>query len=106
MNFAAGMVQAKSARAKGSAPIGSREVSFERSSTGGERQGKQKSRTVVELAFGANGAGVRQHDVLGDRQTEAGTAGLARACLVYAVEAFKKPRQVFGGDARTEVANI
>jgi hypothetical protein len=32
----------------------------------GQRQGKQKSRTVIQFALGTDGAGMCQHNVLGD----------------------------------------
>ena len=60
---------------------------------------------MVEFAFGADGAAVGQHDVFGDGQAEASTAGFAGAGFVDAIEAFEQSRQVLGGDAGAEILN-
>ena len=61
---------------------------------------------MVEFAFGADGAAVGEHDVLGDGEAEAGAAGFAGTRFVDAIEAFEKARQMFGGDAGAEILHI
>ena len=61
---------------------------------------------MVELAFGAYCASMGEHDVFGDCQSQAGAAGFAGASLVDPVEALEQSRQVFGGDAGSEVLHI
>jgi hypothetical protein len=46
---------------------------------------------------------VGEHDVFGDRETQAGAPGFAGASFVHAIEAFEQPREVFGSDAGAEV---
>ena len=47
-----------------------------------------------------------QHDVFGDRQSQPGSSGFARARLVHPVEALEQARQVLGGNAGTEILHI
>ena len=61
---------------------------------------------MVEFAFGADGAAVGERDVFGDGQSEAGAAGFTGTGFVDAVEAFEQARQVFGGDAGSEILNV
>ncbi len=56
-----------------------------------------------QFAFGADGAAVGQHDVLGDGEAEAGASGFAGAGFVDAIEAFEQAREVLGGDAGAEI---
>jgi hypothetical protein len=44
------------------------------------------------------------HDVLDDRQTQPGAAGIARAAAVHAVKAFGDARQVLFGDTGIGIA--
>ncbi len=61
---------------------------------------------MVQLAFRGDDAAVSQDNVLGDRQAEASASAIARAGFVHPVEALEKPRQMFTGDARTEVPHV
>ncbi len=61
---------------------------------------------MAEFAFGADGAAVGEHDVLGDGEAEAGAAGFAGAGFVDAVEAFEEARQMLGGDAGAEILHV
>ena len=45
-----------------------------------------------EFAFGADGAAVGEHDVLGDGKAEASASGLAGTGLVDAIKALKETR--------------
>ena len=56
-----------------------------------------------EFAFGADGAAVGEHDVLGDGEAEAGASGFAGAGFVDAIEAFEQAREMLGGDAGAEI---
>ncbi len=56
-----------------------------------------------EFAFGADGAAVGQHDVLGNGKAEAGAPGLAGAGFVDAIEALEQAREVLRGNASAEV---
>ena len=47
-----------------------------------------------------------EHDMLGNRKSEAGSARFAGARLVNAVKALEQAWQVFGGNARAEVLHI
>src|SRR3546814_4164486 len=60
---------------------------------------------LADLALDLQPRLVQLHDVLDDRQAQAGAAGLARAAGGHAVEAFGDPRQVRGGDAVAAVAH-
>ena len=70
------------------------------------RQRERESAAVVEFAFGADGATVGAHDVLGDGKAEAGAPGFARARFVDAVETLEEARQVLGGNTGAVVANV
>src|SRR5579859_1242970 len=72
----------------------------------GSREGEQEGAAVVEVTFGADGAGVGAHDVLGDGQAEAGAAGFAGAGFIDAVKAFEEAGQMLGGDSGAEVTHI
>src|SRR5215469_3121971 len=69
-------------------------------------QGEVERRAVVQLAFGINRSAVGAHDMLSDRQPEAGPARFARARLVHAVEALKQPWQMLAGDSGTKIADV
>ncbi len=56
-----------------------------------------------QVAFGADGAAVGEHDVLGDGEAEAGASGFAGAGFVDAIEAFEEAGKMFRGDAGAEV---
>jgi hypothetical protein len=43
--------------------------------------------------------------MLYDCQTQSGTAAFARTRFIHTVKALEDPRQMFGSDARTEVAH-
>ena len=58
-----------------------------------------------QFAFGADGAAVGEHDVLGDGETEASASGFAGAGFVDAVEAFEQAGEMLGGDAGAEVSD-
>src|SRR5579863_5984385 len=72
----------------------------------GDWKGEQEGAAVDEFAFGADGAAVGEHDVLGDGQAEASATGLSGAGLVHAVKPFKQSRQVLGGNAGAEILNV
>src|SRR5579864_4812057 len=72
----------------------------------GSGQSEQEGAAVVEVAFGADGAGVGAHDVFGDGQAEAGAAGFAGAGFIDAVEAFEEAGQMLGGDSSAEIAHV
>src|SRR5579864_9384920 len=61
---------------------------------------------MVELTFGANGAGMSEHDVFGDGKAKASASRFAGAGLIDAVEALEQARQMFGSDARTKVPHV
>ena len=69
----------------------------------GGGEGEEEGGAVSQFAFGADGAAVGEHDVLGDGETEAGASRLAGTSFVDAIETFKQARKVFGGDAGAEV---
>ena len=46
------------------------------------------------------------HDVLGDRQTQAGAARFAGSGLIHAIETLEQSRQMLGRDARTEISYV
>src|SRR5438477_840551 len=46
------------------------------------------------------------HDVLGNRETQSGSAGLARAGLVDSIKALKQSRQMLRRNALPKVLNI
>jgi hypothetical protein len=71
----------------------------------GGGEGEEEDGAVGQFAFGADGAAVGEHDVFGDGEAEAGASGFAGAGFVDAVEAFEEAREVFGGDAGSEVLN-
>src|ERR1700730_7088414 len=83
-----------------------RPVRGARSAPLGSWEGEQESAAVVEFAFGADGATVGEHDVLGDSEAEAGAAGFARSRFVDAIEALEKTRQMLGGDARAGILHL
>ena len=56
-----------------------------------------------ELALGADGAAVGEHDVLGDGKAETGTSGFARAGFIDAIKAFEQAREMLRGDAGAEI---
>src|SRR5260221_9625393 len=72
----------------------------------GGGQSEEKGGAVAKIAFGADGAAVGQHDVLGDGEAEAGAAGFAGAGFVDAIETFEEARQVLGGDTGAKILNI
>src|ERR1700721_2553193 len=61
---------------------------------------------MVELAIGANGATVREHDMLGDREPQPSSSRFAGASLVHAVEALKQARQMLERNTRAEIAHV
>src|ERR1035438_2630092 len=76
------------------------------SSSSGGGEGEEESAAVVEFAFGADGAAVGEHDVLGDGEAESGAAGFAGAGLVDAVKALEEARKMLGRNAGAEILNI
>ena len=60
---------------------------------------------MVQFTFRANGSAVREHDVLGDGQTQARPSRFAGAGLLNAVKTLEQPRHVLGRDAWTEIAD-
>ena len=56
-----------------------------------------------EFAFGADEATVRQHNVFGDGEAEAGASGLARAGFIDAIEALEEAGEMFRGNACAEI---
>ena len=58
-----------------------------------------------QFAFGADGAAVGEHDVLGNGEAEAGASGFAGAGFIYAIETFEEARKVLGGNACAEIAD-
>ena len=56
-----------------------------------------------EFAFGADGASVGKHDVLGDGKAQARAAGLTGAGFVDAIETFEQPREMFRGDSGSKI---
>src|SRR6185369_16252061 len=69
------------------------------------REGEDETRSVVQFAFSRDGSAVGEHDVLGNSQAKAGTAGLPGASFIHPVETFEQTRQVFGWNAGTKVAD-
>src|SRR5580704_18910259 len=61
---------------------------------------------MIELTFGANGAGMSEHDVFGDGEAKASASRFAGAGLIDAVETLEQAGQVFGSDARTKVPHV
>src|SRR5262252_1855221 len=57
----------------------------------------------MQFTFGADGAAMREHDVLHDRESEAGAAGFAGTGLIDTVEAFEESRQVLGRNAWAKI---
>src|SRR5215471_7438925 len=69
-------------------------------------QSEYERAAVVLFAFGADGAAVGAHDVLGDGEAEAGSSGFAGSGFVHAIEALEQARQVLRRNAAAEVADI
>ena len=84
--------------------IGRRGYSYEKI-VSTDREPEEKSRTVGELAFGADRAAMGEHDVLGDGEAQTGASGLAGASFIDAVETLEEAGQVLGGNAGTEIAD-
>src|SRR5277367_4395507 len=61
---------------------------------------------MVEFTFGADGAIVRQHYVLGDGKAQPGAPGFPRASLVHPVETLEQARQVLKRNTRAKVAHV
>ena len=75
---------------------------------GGDRSGRQVDReraADAERAFDGHAAAMRLHDVLDDRQAQAGAAELAAAGPIDAVEPLEDPREVLGGDAAAAIGD-
>jgi hypothetical protein len=70
------------------------------------RESEHKGRAVIEFTFGADGSVMGEDDVLGNCEAQACASGLPGARLVDAVKALEQSRQMFGGDAGTEIADI
>ena len=70
-----------------------------------DRQVNGEYRALAELAVDVESAAVVAHDMLNDRKAEAGSAELARARRIDAIEALGQPRQKIARDARPVVAN-
>src|SRR4051812_23929487 len=62
-------------------------------------QRDDKSRAALGAIFGDDRSAEQFHEVLGDRQSQAGAAGIPCARLVDAVEALEDAQQVFLGNA-------
>src|SRR5580704_4529360 len=69
----------------------------------GRRKSEQKRASMREFAFGADGAAVGEHDVLGDGEAEAGSSGFAGAGLIDTIKPLKQARKMFRGDAGAEI---
>src|SRR6185437_12617140 len=67
------------------------------------RQREIKAAAVTQLALHPDAAPLRLHQMLRNRQPQAGPARLPRPRLVDPVKALKQPPQVFPGDAVAEV---
>src|SRR5581483_778650 len=71
----------------------------------GRRQAHAHRGALFERAFDLELALVRLHDVLDDRQPEAGAAEIARARLVDSIKALGEARQIFFRNAGAGVAD-
>src|ERR1043165_1534109 len=68
-------------------------------------QKKEEGGSVSNGAFHAHGTSVVQHDVLYDRQAQAGAAAFARAGFIHAIKTLEDSREMLRSDAGAEVAH-
>ncbi len=76
-----------------------------RAASGRFRQVDRKGAALAERAVDGDAAVVGLHDVLDDRESQAGASQLSAAGPVDAIEAFEDPREVFLGDPRPVVGD-
>src|SRR5579871_3468775 len=68
-------------------------------------EGENERASCVQLAFGADGATLRLHHILGNCEAKTGASGLSGTGFVDPIEAFEDAVEVLGSNSLTKVAD-